>query len=33
MKLIAVHTSSLPESLEYIIMSSHDLKMTDTGDI
>lgn len=33
MKLIAMHTSSLPESLEYLIMSFHDPKMTDIGDI
>lgn len=33
MKLIAMHTSSLPESLEYLIMSFHEAKMTDTGDI
>lgn len=33
MKLIAMHASSLPEFLEYLIMSFHDPKMTDTGDI
>lgn len=32
MKLIAMHTSSLPESLEYLIMSFREAKMTDTGD-
>lgn len=31
MVLLGMHSSSLPESLEYLIMSFHDLRMTHNG--